>query len=393
MKKIILFALLITLVISCSKEQDGHKKSGKEILLEFNKASLALKSIDFSVNYFYDDMTDNREAYSADLEFYIQRNSESSNRDLPYEFYINRNDGTKIIYKDDISYFVDETAKTLTKGEYDTLNFVLGVDGNYIQSLITEMMVPINLEETINNIQDTINALPNETLNSEECFVINTEKLYEEYGVTMVERTWISVNDYLPRKAVRLQVKGTDTLKMISTFNIKSKDFDFDETKLSIDFASNYTQDLYRPEPPKEPLKAGDKAPDFELVNHDGKTVTLMDFKGKVLLIDFWGTWCHWCVKSFPKLEQAYKVLKGKDVEFLGISCQEPKDADPVKFARDKGIEYPILLNGDKVANDFMVEGFPTFYIVDKEGKVVLSQSGYSETLDQFIIDEINKKL
>lgn len=391
MQKILVFAFAVVLLAACGEKMPD--KSGKEILLELNSVASKLNTIDFSVDYFYDDMTDEREAYKAKVDIYMERNISSKNQNAPFNFLIKRDDNTTIIYKDDISYLVDGNNQTVTLGYYDSLNYVLGVDGSYFQQMLTEMIFPSDYSQMINQLQDTISVLPNEKFNGEECYVINTEKYYAEYQVTMIERTWISVKDKLPRKAERYQVQGTDSLKIINTFTIRDKDFAFDKSKLSLDFAKDYAQEVFKPKPKPQPLVAGAPAPDFELLNQDGKTVKLSDYRGKVLLIDFWGTWCVWCIKSFPKLEAAYEALKGKPVEFLGISCQEPADADPVKFAREKGLTYPILLNGDGVAQSFAIEGYPTFYIIDKEGKVVLSQSGFSETLDQFIIDEVNKKL
>jgi peroxiredoxin len=180
---------------------------------------------------------------------------------------------------------------------------------------------------------------------------------------------------------------------MVTEFFINDVDLEIDVSKLDINKYSEYETEIYKPKERKELLSKGDKAPDFELVNHEGKTVSLQDYRGKVVLIDFWGTWCVWCVRSFPKLEEAYTKLKDKNVEFLGLSCQEPDDAEPVKFAREKGISYPILLDGDAVSEEYNVSGFPTFYIIDKEGNVILAKSGYSDELDKIIIDSVTPYL
>lgn len=123
----------------------------------------------------------------------------------------------------------------------------------------------------------------------------------------------------------------------------------------------------------QEYLNSGEAiAPDFTFQNMEGKEVKLSDFRGKWVIIDFWGTWCPWCIRGFPALKAAYSQYKDK-LEVVGVACRDSKEAWE---AGVKKFELPWVnlynpdMNGGKVLEDYAVEGFPTKVIVTPEGKV-----------------------
>lgn len=115
-----------------------------------------------------------------------------------------------------------------------------------------------------------------------------------------------------------------------------------------------------------------DKAPDFTLKSVDGKTIKLSDYKGKVVIIDFWATWCPPCRKGIPDLISIQKEFKDK-VVIIGISLDREKTIKDVPgFAKDYGINYPIVYGDDKVVIDYGgIQSIPTAFVVDKNGTVV----------------------
>jgi thiol-disulfide isomerase/thioredoxin len=115
-----------------------------------------------------------------------------------------------------------------------------------------------------------------------------------------------------------------------------------------------------------------DKAPDFALKSFDGKTVKLSDYKGKVIIIDFWATWCPPCRKGIPDLISIQNDYK-KDVVIIGISLDGEKTLKDVPgFVKSYGINYPIVYGDDKVVAAYGgIEGIPTAFIVDKKGNIV----------------------
>lgn len=115
-----------------------------------------------------------------------------------------------------------------------------------------------------------------------------------------------------------------------------------------------------------------DKAPEFSLKSVDGKTVKLSDYKGKVVIIDFWATWCPPCRKGIPDLISIQNEFKDK-VVIIGISLDREKTIKDVPgFVKNNGINYPVVYGDDKVVIDYGgIQSIPTSFVVDKNGTVV----------------------
>lgn len=131
-----------------------------------------------------------------------------------------------------------------------------------------------------------------------------------------------------------------------------------------------------------EPLKVGDAAPDWELPSPDGKAVKLADYRGKVLVMDFWGTWCGWCIKAMPALERVHEKYKNKGVVVLGVNTENDPSVDAAAFMKRNKFTYPTVLNAEKITRAYKVFGYPQLYVIGADGKVVGVEQGYSETLE-----------
>ena len=128
-------------------------------------------------------------------------------------------------------------------------------------------------------------------------------------------------------------------------------------------------------------LKKGQPAPDFTLKDVDGKTWKLSDLKGKkIVMIDFWATWCNICKREMPVLEKVYLEYKDKGVEFLGVALDDDEKIKQIrKILVEKGVTYPILIDKDqKVATEtYQLSGpIPYKVIVDKAGTIVYDHVG-----------------
>ena len=122
---------------------------------------------------------------------------------------------------------------------------------------------------------------------------------------------------------------------------------------------------------------------DFTLTDLQGKTWALKALKGKVVLVNFWATWCPPCRKEMPDLNTLYQRFKDQGFVILAISDEE---ADKVKpFIAERNISYPVMLDpGRKVNELFQVEGIPKSFVYDREGKLV-AQSIDMRTQKQFL--------
>jgi peroxiredoxin len=136
---------------------------------------------------------------------------------------------------------------------------------------------------------------------------------------------------------------------------------------------------------PARPVKAAsvkpDKdrhtAPDFALKDADGKTVRLSDYRGKVVLLDFWATWCGPCKFEIPWFMEFERKHKDKGLVVLGVSMDDD-GWDAVKpFVNELGINYRIVLGNDSTAENYGgVEALPTTFLIDREGKIAAVHVG-----------------
>lgn len=127
------------------------------------------------------------------------------------------------------------------------------------------------------------------------------------------------------------------------------------------------------------------KAPatNFSLQDLNGKTVNLADFRGQVVLLDFWATWCPPCRSSIPAMERLHKEYGSRGFVLLGISL-DSGDWDYVRsFRQEYGITYPILKGNDDISEQYMVRTIPYLVLLDKEGVVRrrISGPGGEETI------------
>lgn len=120
--------------------------------------------------------------------------------------------------------------------------------------------------------------------------------------------------------------------------------------------------------------------PNFRLKNLDNRTVSYNQIKGDNLtVIDFWATWCKPCVKSIPEFVKMDEEFEDKDVQFIGISIDGPRNKAKVKpFIKSLGVDYPILRDSDSsVMSRLRVTAVPTLMIVNSENEIVYFHEGY----------------
>lgn len=119
------------------------------------------------------------------------------------------------------------------------------------------------------------------------------------------------------------------------------------------------------------------QAPPFTLMDLDGRQVSLDQYRGKVVLLNFWATWCEPCKAETPALEAAYRKLEGEGFVILGVDLYNAERnqrrglEDVRRFAQAYGVSYPVLLDeaGD-VGGAYAIAPIPTSYMIDREGKV-----------------------
>jgi thiol-disulfide isomerase/thioredoxin len=134
-------------------------------------------------------------------------------------------------------------------------------------------------------------------------------------------------------------------------------------------------------------------APDFTLKTLDGQEITLSKLKGKVILLDFWATWCGPCRESIPHLIHLYKTYQKNGLEVIGMNLDRGDIETVRRFAKAMNIPYPIVSTPEEVSRNFGITGLPTAVFIDKEGKVREKIVGFnSVVLTAKVVDLTSEK-
>lgn len=138
----------------------------------------------------------------------------------------------------------------------------------------------------------------------------------------------------------------------------------------------------------------GAPAPGFKLETANGQgTVDLDKWKGKVVIVDFWATWCEPCKKSFPKLQELSTKYRASGLEIVGVSEDEEKGGI-ADFGRTYGAKFPLVWdNGKNVANKYSPPNMPSSFIVDKKGIVRALHAGFRDGDEAKVEKEIKSLL
>jgi peroxiredoxin len=123
-------------------------------------------------------------------------------------------------------------------------------------------------------------------------------------------------------------------------------------------------------------ISNGDRAPEFRLQALDGRVVSLSDFRGKVVMVHFWATWCPPCVDELPTIEKLHRTIADKDFQLLAVSVDDGAP-EVAAFLKKNKMDLPVLLDpGRKTAGHYGTYKFPETYIVDRQGVVRLKVIG-----------------
>lgn len=135
----------------------------------------------------------------------------------------------------------------------------------------------------------------------------------------------------------------------------------------------------------------GCEAPDFTLNDIDGKPLSLSSLRGKYLVLDFWGSWCGWCIKGFPEMKKYYEKYSGK-FEILGVDCNDTEEKWK-EAVKTNGLSWKHVYcpRGNKeIITSYAIQGYPTKIVIDPEGKIVKTIVGEDPAFYTFL-DELFK--
>ncbi len=132
-------------------------------------------------------------------------------------------------------------------------------------------------------------------------------------------------------------------------------------------------------------------APDFTLVDRNGQQVSLSEFKGQVVLINFWATWCGPCRKEMPLLEQLYQRYQPLGLTLLGINVEED-NGDAEAFLRETPVSFPVLFDPEnRVSQLYEISAMPSTVLVDRQGRLRFLHHGFQPGYENIYQDQIRQ--
>ncbi len=136
----------------------------------------------------------------------------------------------------------------------------------------------------------------------------------------------------------------------------------------------------------------GNLAPDFELPALDGKNLKLSDLRGKAVLLNFWATYCGPCKIEMPWFVELQKEYGPQGFQIVGVAMDDASTEDIAKFAKDMGVNYPILLGKESVGQSYGgVSVLPTTFFVDRDGRLIAREFGLQSR--SVFVDHIKKAM
>jgi len=214
-------------------------------------------------------------------------------------------------------------------------------------------------------------------INGVECDVIHVA-----YRNAVGEARWyLGRKDHLPRRVDQIRSGGTLVVSL-SDLDVAPK---LDADTFAIEVPEGHeVRDLGL-------LPLGSPAPNWTLQTPVGRSVSLESLRGKVVVMDFWATWCSPCKAAMPGVQKLHEKFKGRPVAVYGITSRE--HGDPAKYMKEMGYTYGLLLKGEQVAKAYRVKAVPVFYVIGPDGRIIYRKTGFDPDDEEKLVTVIEKAL
>ncbi|TVQ62565.1 MAG: TlpA family protein disulfide reductase [Phycisphaerales bacterium] len=125
----------------------------------------------------------------------------------------------------------------------------------------------------------------------------------------------------------------------------------------------------------KPGVSVGSTSPDLTLTDAYGTGVRLADYRGQVVVLDFWASWCPPCIAAMPAMDRLHRRYAHEGVVIFGVNVNDNRD--PAQTMAELGVSYPLIVRGEAAAKQFGVRGIPTIVVIGRDGKIKHQSSGW----------------
>jgi peroxiredoxin len=325
-----------------------------------------------------------------------------------YQYYYNGEYSRDVLYTGDdfVNYSKkDSTGEIMSKTLW--AEDIQSFSHNYIfySPITNKKSYPLPDDSAFADTKNIFEFIGEEIINNISCYHIKMNIIPEKDSTEMMKTIraennyWISKQDYIPIQysiAYDL-VMNNDTMfqfekNVLTKYEINNLK---DEEQLELSSIPSYI-DLkdYKPYESPELLPKGTTAPNWSLLSLKDETIKLIDYNGKIVLIDFFYKSCYPCMLALPALQDLHERYKDKGLEIIGIDPYDTKEKDDIdNFLSKRGVTYTVLLGGKDVAKEYHVSGYPTMYLINKDGKILFTQEGYGEGTEKELEEIIKQNL
>ncbi|MFH1050395.1 MAG: TlpA disulfide reductase family protein [bacterium] len=381
MKYLMFLLLLFSFINNSSSEQEITKSIVNDVV-ELYKSH---QSISYSVDFKFKSIMDNDTFKISGDCLLIKVSPENQ---LRKQFWYKDNLGNEVFSFLSNSFYIHTDKKLIYKFSEDNHQelFLSNIMSNLIQIYF------FNPEKLISLINDTSNRTNFEIINidNKEFWKIKLKspdqnEVSERQKNILIDKesllikgieSMLKVNDEYQSQQIILKNIRFDALGinyMENRFDSLSQIFTFIDGD-SITRANNQSAET------KKPIE---KVPSFNGYDYvQNKVVKLIEFKSKIILLDFWYLSCPPCIQAIPMINDLYKKYKKQDLVVIGINSKDnPKENSHLdNFIKKKNISYPLLFVDKSVDSLYQVKAYPTLYLIDKKGKVIYYSVGWNES-------------
>ncbi|HEY3136533.1 MAG TPA: TlpA disulfide reductase family protein [Blastocatellia bacterium] len=227
------------------------------------------------------------------------------------------------------------------------------------------------------------------TVNGVLCHVVYLE--YPDAKRITRERWFFGVRDYLPRKLEQIAIdnNGRYGANVLTLSNLKVNPL-LGNWTFQIRVPKGYAIKPYHAPERLTLLAVGDLAPDWTLNDAEGRAHSLSEYRGKVIVLDFWATWCGPCIRTMPEIQRLHEKYSSNDLIVFGVNCWE--ESNSTTYMKAQGFTYGLLLKGEDIAKAYHVDTLPTVYVIGGDGKILYRSIGVGDDLSSFLAKHFEAK-